>query len=202
MKYLKTILSSIFILAHALPTLAHNLSYQPPERPAQQQTETSVTRGCQQNLPKLQILAPEDHVALTGQRQTFLLNMSHKPPSSLRISIHQPYVPQALWKDELEVEAAGILPITVPPSLNLRSNQDYILTVAISCPPEEIDSSSYVRVVFQSVAHLKLEKEMETTEQVSYLLNRGIFYDALFLSYQNKLPEFQEILKLVGISWK
>ena len=201
MKYLNAILSSIFILCHALPTLAHNLNYQPPKRPAQQQTETSVTRGCQQNLPKLQLLAPEDHVALTGQKRTFLLNMSHRPPSSVRISIHQPHVPQALWKDELEVEAAGILPITVPPAVNLRSLQDYILTVAISCPPEKI-SSSYVRVVFQSVDNLKLEKEMETKEQVSYLLNRGVFYDALFLSYQNKLPEFQEILKLVGISWK
>lgn len=197
----------LLIMVSAMPisgeseSQAKKFSYSASQRAAQQKTETTAIRGCRQNLPKMQILAPKDYVAITGERQTFLLKITDKPSSPLKVSINQPYISHSLWRAQVTVTQPGIFALTIPDSVDLQSNLDYILTVSIPCSEENTSSSKYVRIFFQYAEDksISLDEETEAGEIVNSLLNRGLFYDALFFSYQHKLPQFKQILEEVGI---
>ncbi len=189
---------SFGLLLNIIPPSRAQLSYQPPQRKQQQQTQSAATRGCERNLPRLQILAPADRVAASAaKRPTFLFSISEQPLHPLKISLTQPYLPQALWKDERRVER-GIFSVSLPESLPLSPGKDYILTAAMPCDPEKPESSSYVRVVFQRVA-MPPSKGAKGEQSPELLTPSGLWYDALYWSYQNSPPQFEALLKLAGI---
>lgn len=198
MKILQLIKLSLPLALINTSVIASTLKYQPSSKqPQQQQTISSVSRGCRRNLPKIQLLAPSDHIATIGQEQTLLLNLSEVPPFPIKLSVVQPYVVESVWQDQVKVEKSGLLPISLPGQINLEPNKDYIFTAVIPCDLNSPSSSSYVRILFQKSSFG--QKEQEPLKQVSHLLREGIWYDALWIAYKNQLPEFQQILKMQGI---
>ena len=197
MKILGLILS-FGLLLNIIPPSRAQLSYQFPKRKQQQQTHSAATRGCERKLPQLQILAPADHVAASAaERPTFLFSISGQPLHPLKISLTQPHVAQALWKDERRVER-GIFSVSLPESLQLSPGEDYILTAALPCDPEKPESSSYVRVVFQRAA-MSPSQSAKGGHSPEVLVQSGLWYDALSWSYQNSPLQFEALLKLAGI---
>jgi hypothetical protein len=191
-------LSVTFLLNLAICIPVHpQMNYVEKKSKNQQETSSASMRGCRHNLPKLQVLAPGDHIALMGKKQTFLLNLSEIPPLPLKISILEPYVAEALWEQELKVEADGIFHISLPKTINLQPDKDYIFTATIPCEPEKPSTSSYVRVLFQKSSFQY--QEQTPVKQVHHLLAEGIWYDALWIAYQNNLPEFKELLEMESI---
>ena len=189
---------SFALLLNIIPPSRAQLSYQFPKRKQQQQTQSAATRGCERKLPQLQILAPADHVAASAaERPTFLFSISEQPLHPLKISLTQPHAPQALWKDERRVER-GIFSVSLPESLQLSPGQDYILTAALPCDPEKPESSSYVRVVFQRAA-MPSERGAKWEQSPELFTQWGLWYDALYWSYQNSPSQFEALLKLAGI---
>ena len=186
----------IWSLTNTAQSLAQ-VNYSEKKTKNQQQTSSAAMRGCRRNLPKLQLLAPADQIAVMGDEQTFLLNLSELPPYPLKLSILEPYVPSALWRKQLKVEKPGVLKISLPQTINLDPDKDYIFTATIPCDPDYPGSSSYVRVLFQKSSFQYEEKE--PVEKVSRLLAAGIWYDALLIAYQNKLSEFRQLLEMQGI---
>ena len=186
----------LWSLISTLPSQAQ-MNYSEKKSKNQQHTSSSAMRGCRRNLPKLQLLAPADQIAVMGEKRTFLLSLSELPPYPLKFSVLEPYVPEALWRQELKVQAPGIFQISLPAHLNLAAEQNYILTVTIPCDPEIPGSSSYVRVLFQKSTVQYQEKQ--PIAQVSRLLAEGIWYDALWIAYQHELPEFRQLLQMQGI---
>ena len=152
-----------------------------------------MSRGCRRNLPTMQILAPSNHIAMLGEKQTFLLNLSEVPPFPVQLSVLEPYVPESLWFDQVQVEKSGLLPIALPDTINLEPHKDYIFTAVIPCEPDSPSSSTYVRVLFQKSWH-QSEQE-EPSQQVERLLRQGIWYDALWIAYVHQLPAFKQLLQ-------
>lgn len=178
--------------------MAETLTYQPPPRKEQQQQAiSSASRGCRRKLPKMQLLAPLDHIAMMGEEKTFLLNLSELPPFPLQLSVLEPYVPESVWEDQVKVKKSGFLPISLPDNINLDPNKDYIFTVVIPCDEDSPSHSSYVRVLFQKSSN-QYQKE-EPLKQISRLLAGGIWYDALWIAYFHQLPQFKQILEKQGI---
>ena len=136
------------------PPAFAQLTYQPPpERRQQQKTQSAATRGCSQPLPRLQLLAPSDHVAATAAVQpTFLFHLSSSAPHPLKISLTQPHMTAFLWQEDRAVKSGGILSVTLPESVKLQPQRDYILTAELPCHPAHPDQSSYVRAVFKLVS--------------------------------------------------
>jgi hypothetical protein len=205
MKILQLLFGLGLSLSFLPPALAQ-LTYQPPpERRQQQKTQSATTRGCSQPLPRLLLLAPPDHVAATAAAQpTFLFYLSGPSPQPLKISLTRPYVAAALWQDERELNSGGVLAVTLPPSVQLETEADYILTAELPCHRERPDESSYVRVVFKRVAAPAQTPAptSEPTERVAALAGRGLWYDALALSYQESRPDFQHLLTSIGLELK
>ena len=173
------------------------LNYSEKKTKNQQQTSSGATRGCRGNLPQLQLLAPPDKIAVMGSEKTFLLNLSELSPYPLKISILEPYVPESLWTTELRPKQPGLIKVSLPKTIALKPNQDYIFTATIPCNPEIPGSSIYVRALFQK-SSLQYQ-DVPPVKQISLLLDQGIWYDALWISYQNKLPEFKQLLEMQGI---
>lgn len=165
---------------------------------SQQQTSSGSIRGCRLNLPTLQVLAPPNRIATIGQAQTFLLKVSQVPPHPIRVSVTQPYVASTVWLDELIVNQPGIITVTIPEQITLKSNVDYIFTASIPCGENQLAGSKFVRIFFQYTDN-QLIRGNSQAEKVNSLLDNDIFYDALFLSYQQRLPQFEQILEQEGI---
>lgn len=207
--YMK-ILQLLFALGLSLSllpaALAQQLTYRPPERRQQQQkTQSAATRGCSQPLPRLQLLAPPDRVAATAAGQpTFLFHLSGPAPHPLKISLAQPQVAEALWQDERVVKSGGVLSVTLPESVSLEPERDYILTAELPCHQERPDGSSYVRVVFKRVSPPTVTPVPAgtPTDRVAALAGRGLWYDALALSYQESRLDFQRLLMSIGLELK
>lgn len=196
-KILTLVLSAVTLCNLNIAQSLAQVNYAEKKTKNQQQTTSASMRGCRRNLPKLQLLAPADQIAVMGERQTFLLNLSTLPPYPLKLSILEPYVPEALWQKELKVEAPGILKVSIPTNINLDPDKEYIFTATIPCQPNYPSSSSYVRVLFEK--SLFEYKEKQPVEKVSRLVAAGIWYDALLIAYENKLPEFKQLLEKQGI---
>ena len=197
MKKLSLITVGLFwSLTNTAPSLAQ-LNYSEKKTKNQQQTSSAATRGCRGNLPKLQLLAPADQISVIGSEKTFLLNISELSPYPLKLSVLEPYVPQALWEMELIPKEAGLLKVVLPRTINFKPEHDYIFTATIPCDPDVPGRNIYVRALFQK-SYLQYE-EKRPKEKVSRLLAEGIWYDALWISYQNKLPEFKQLLEMQGI---
>lgn len=101
-KILSLSVTFLLNLVICMPVKAQ-INYVEKKSKNQQETSSASMRGCHYNLPKLQVLAPREHIALMGKKQTFLLNLSEIPSLPLKISILEPYVAQALWQQELKV---------------------------------------------------------------------------------------------------
>lgn len=203
MKILQLLLALGLSLSSLPAALARQLTYRPPERRQQQQkTQSAATRGCSQALPRLQLLAPPDHVAATAASQpTFFFYLSVPAPYPLKISLAQPYVADTLWEEERAVESGGVLSVTLPESVKLQPKRDYILTAELPCHQERPDESSYVRAVFKRVSPPTVTPVPAgtPTARVAALAGRGLWYDALALSYRESRPDFQRLLTSIGI---
>lgn len=195
-QFLSITLGLLWSLVCTLPSPAQ-MNYAEKKSKDQQETSSAAMRGCRRHLPKLQLLAPADQIAVMGQKRTFLLNLSELPPYPLKFSVLEPYVAEALWRKELKVEKPGLFSLSLPQTINLEPNKNYIFTAVIPCDPDDPSSSSYVRVLFQQSS--VPNQELQPVEQVSRLLLEGIWYDALWIAYQNKLPEFRQLLEMQGI---
>lgn len=197
MKLLNPIIITIFSLALLTPPTSsqsnEDSTYQPKTRLPQQRTESSSIRGCRQNLPQIQVLAPQDRVATMGKMQTFLLKISEIPSSPLKVSVNQSYVANTVWLDELIITQSGIITVTIPDEIELKSNLDYIFTASIPCEDHHLAGTKFVRIFFQYADNQSINGDSKA-EKVNSMLDNGFFYDALFLSYKYQLPQFEQIL--------
>jgi hypothetical protein len=130
-----------------------------------------------------------------------LFYLSGPAPHPLKISLAQPQVAAALWKEERDVNSGGVLSATLPESVQLEPERDYILTAELPCHQERPDGSSYVRAVFKKVAAPALAPVATgtLTARLAVLAGRGLWYDALALSYRESRPDFQRLLTSIGI---
>ena len=219
MKILFILLLGLLWSVTNIPQTQAQLNYSEKKNSNQQQTSSGATRGCRKTLPKLQLLAPSDEIAQIGEEQTFLLNLSELSPYPLKISILEPYVPESLWSTQLRPTKSGLLKVSLPKTVNLKPHQEYIFTATIPCDPNSPSSSIYVRALFQKNPLLlpsdlsgRSERSSGTVrsrsgrrsliapqKRISRLLEQGIWYDALWISYQYQLPEFKQLLEQQGI---
>ncbi|MGH2415809.1 MAG: DUF928 domain-containing protein [Microcystaceae cyanobacterium] len=203
-------ISAFLLINH---TALAQLTYKPPtNRKQQQQAQSATTRGCGKESAQLRVLAPSDRVAVTVSAEpTFLIYVSRKPNYPLEISLTRPYVTQTLWKSTQIIEREGIFRVTLPESLKLEENIDYILTAALPCALNNPDSSVFVRVVFQKISLSDKNRSQASSnlvgtqerqfdsKQGEFLAANGIWYDALFWSYKNSPSDFQSLLNQGGI---
>lgn len=152
------------------------------------------------NLPHLKILAPNDRITAIGENRTFLLQVSEVSNQPIKVSITQPKVSDTLWLDEMAINNSGIIEVTIPDKIQLESKTDYIFTASIPCGENHLSGSKFVRIFFEYDETKLSENQNDLNDIViSELLNNDVFFDALFLSYQQRLPEFKEILEKEGI---
>lgn len=194
---MKILLTTIGILLFTTLSVSAEEKQRLAGEKSQQQTQSGSIRGCRLNLPNLQVLAPPNRIATIGEAQTFLLKVSEIPPYPIKVSITQPYVSDTVWLDELIVNQAGIITVTIPDNITLKPDTDYIFTASIPCGENQLSGSKFVRIFFQYADNQLISGNED--ENINKLLNDDIFYDALFFSYQRRLPQFEQILELEGI---
>ena len=195
---MKILLTTIGILLFTTLSVTAEEKQRLAGEKSQQQTQSGSIRGCRLDLPNLQVLAPRNRIATIGEAQTFLLKVSEIPPYPIKVSITQPYVSDTVWLDELIVNQAGIITVTIPDNITLKPDTDYIFTASIPCGENQLSGSKFVRIFFQ-YADNQLISQKNQDENINTLLKNDIFYDALFFSYQQRLPQFEQILELEGI---
>lgn len=186
-------------------TALAQLTYRPSSsRQQQQQTQSATTRGCGSSVAQLQLLAPGDRVAVTvSKHPTFLLSVSDVPDYPLEISLTRPHAAETLWQTSKIIKRKGIFSIKLPESVKLQNNTDYILTVKLLCDLLDLDSSVFVRAVFEKVGWNRQTFNPDSSldqKQAESLANQGIWYDTLAWSYENSPANFQSLLNQAGIS--
>ena len=184
-----------------IPKIHAQLKYSEKRNTSQQQTTSGATRGCRTNLPKMQLLAPSEQIVEIGESQIFLLNINQISPYPIKISVLEPNNPKSLWSKELRPTQSGLQKIILPTTLNLKPYQDYILTATIYCDQNNPSNNAYIRVFFRKTTPSLSITSLNSSpqQQVSSLLQQGLWYDALWVAYYHHLPQFKQILKQENI---
>lgn len=159
-----------------------------------QRTRSGGNRGkkCDRPLNNegIEIIAPEDHVALTINSQpTFYVVLKEVPQAEIRYSINS--TDRLLFVETTPVDRRGIIPITLPQSVKLDTPGEYFLTLGLVCNQEIPVNDPHVRVKFRKIySSSSLEAELKsadsTVQSAKILARSSLWYDALDLAYKSK----------------
>jgi hypothetical protein len=159
--------------------------YKPPLRGAPQGRVGGATRGAADDLPKLEVLAP-DHVGHSAAEQPTLYWFVSKP---VRAKLQVTLASESSIKPELEVDVAqpvvpGIQAFSLAAhGLRLKPDVDYEFSVALVANPAErssdLTASGVVRRVAAPAEVTGDIAKMAPLPRSAALAERGLWYDAL-----------------------
>ena len=168
--------------------------YKPPDTGQQQQNQSAGSRGCSESLPTIILAAPDNHIAQTiRDNPVFFVKISKASSEPVLISVYDPNQIDAFWKQELQLVPQQWTKITVP-KLPLEINTNYAVSLSIPCGGL-ISSGQTLQLLFKKVASPTTSKNLNF-EQLAEL---GIWYDALFLAYEQNRDAFMQYLENIGL---
>lgn len=168
--------------------------YKPPDTGRQQQNKSAGSRGCSESLPTIILAAPDGHIARTVRdNPVFFVKISKASSKPVLISVYDPNQIDAFWKQELQLVPQQWTKVTVP-QLPLEINKNYVVSLSISCNGL-VSSGQTLQLLFKKVANPTPNQNL-TFEQLAEL---GIWYDALFLAYQQNRDAFMQYLEKIGL---
>ncbi|NJL50978.1 MAG: DUF928 domain-containing protein [Hydrococcus sp. SU_1_0] len=188
-----------------------NYGYVPPAKDQKQQEATaSGSRGCPGKPVDITSLIPTSHTATTISAQpNFLFLVKSVPNLPVRFSLIEPRVTEPLWKSNITVNRAGILSVSIPPTVSLDVGKEYVWNLEVICNPSRPSENWYNRAVIKRVSlkpelAAKLDETNSETEKAVILANNGIWYDAIAISYHSRDEAkahsyFQQLLAQIDI---
>lgn len=161
--------------------------YKPPLRGAPQGRVGGATRGAAENLPKLEILAP-DHVGHTTAEQPVLYWFVSKPVlAKLQVTVAS----EKSIKPEIEIDIGqpvvpGVQTFSLAAhGLKLKPDVDYEFSVALVTNPAERSSDLMASGIVRRVSVLPgvadEAAKLPALPRSAALAERGIWYDALMV---------------------
>jgi hypothetical protein len=189
-----------------------NQGYIPPNKDKQEQNATaSGSRGCQGNAVDITPLIPTNHTPTTiSTHPNFLFSVKSEPKFPVRFTLVEPGVAKPLWEKELIVSRAGIMSVSIPENVNLKTNKEYVWNLVVVCNPNRPSENYYIRASVKRVSpSQELVQEIDSAKshelQASILARAGIWYDAIYTSYQGqKEPDsmsyFKQLLSQIGLT--
>lgn len=208
------LLQSTLFLVLANPHLALAFRpyqlYTPPSLARQMNVTASGARGCPGKAVDIKALAPKDHVGQTiSSNPTILFYVASVPSEKAYFSLVDNNSPEPLYERELTVRQPGVLQVSIPKTVNLKQDRDYIWNLEVVCDRERPSQNWYSRGVFKKVAPPKqLSQQLKNTDnyqKVKSLAKAGIWYDALAISYQQKDDQkmhsyFNKLIQDIGLN--
>jgi hypothetical protein len=176
--------------------------YKPPSPKVDKppQTQSSASRGCQQNLTNLvTLVVPKDHIGLTvSSNPTFSYVVSGKSPVPAMLTVAEIDGRKAVIEKTLTLNKVGIESVSLPQSVKLEIGKEYVWTITLIC--NEVRSSKNVRlqdVIKRVTPSSQLQQQLRNTEtdreRGRVYAENGIWYDAI----ANLKKEPQEIRSLL-----
>jgi hypothetical protein len=215
-KSLILVLGFLGVLFPAYPNLAKNnqanRGYVPPNKDKQQQNATaSGSRGCQRNPVNITPLIPTDHHPTTiSTHPNFLFLVKSEPKLPVHFTLVEPGVAKPVWETKLIVERSGIMSVSIPQNVNLKTNKEYVWNLVVACNPERPSENYYIRASVKRVSSSQqLAQEISQAnsyyQKASILARAGIWYDAIYTSYQGQndpgsASYFKQLLSQVGLT--
>ncbi len=168
--------------------------YKPPDTGRQQQNKSAGSRGCSESLPTIILAAPDNHIAQTMRdNPVFFVKISKASSEPVLISVYDPNQIDAFWKQELQLLPQEWTKVTVP-RLPLEINKNYVVNLSIPCGGL-ISSGQTLQLLFKKAASPTTSKNLNFEQ----LAESGIWYDALFLAYEQNRDAFMQYLENIGL---
>jgi hypothetical protein len=177
------------INAPALADVAQG--YVPPSglsRP--QRTDGGGSRGCNdQGEVTLNLLVPSDHTAQTvSEHPTFFWYVSSNKIKTIKFVLTDSAESSPLIVQQLKIEKAGIMQVTVPEQTVLQNGHEYRWTVSLICSASHPSENVYARAWMKKIplsdeVSSKLKGAKNNLERAQVYATSSIWYDALSLSY-------------------
>lgn len=191
--------------------------YIPPDGSSRTSRTTGTgSRGCDHSgNTKLQLLVPDDHLALTvSARPTFFWYVSDTT-LPVRFTLVEPGVAKPIVDRSFNVKSSGVVQFKLPSDLpELEVSKEYRWTVSLVCNKERPSANAYADSAIKRVAvtpelaQMLAEVGQEPQKRSLVYGRSGIWYDALnnsYISYQanphGKVTSlyFYQLLSLVGM---
>ncbi|WP_206817743.1 DUF928 domain-containing protein [Chroococcus sp. FPU101] len=168
-----------------------------------QQISSSMSRGCQRNLPKVTLLTPPEFVGTTTSKQTeVFIYFQEKPTNSpIYLTLSKFDESQAIIEKQVEIAQEGVTKIQLPIELEVDQIYQWSITLVCQSHPKRIDENEEVsglieRVDLPPVLSRKIN-QASTWEQANLYASQGIWHESL--KFTQNTPQFNELLKQVGI---
>jgi Domain of Unknown Function (DUF928) len=190
--------------------------YTPPTLARQINITASGARGCQNTSGRaidIKPLVPRDHVGQTiSSHPTILFDVASLPSKKAYFSLVDRDRPEPLYEREIDLQKEGILPVSIPKQVTLKSDREYVWNLEVICDAARPSQNWYARGVIKRVSLPEnLSKQLKDTnnnsQKIELLGKAGIWYDALSISYQKKadptvLSYFNQLIEDIGIEAK
>jgi len=198
----------VFVLGWTGAVVASSIEgYVPPDNGRQQTTESAGSRGCPEKLPKLAIAAPKDHLGRTIESHpSFFFWVSEIPSQPIEISLTDVEAENSIWATEVVVRTPGLVKVTMPESAKgLQSQRTYALAAVVPCGERPSQGES-VRILLKKVEpSLGLRQQLEAVagaRKAKILVQQGIWYDALTVSFEHNRPFFESLLRQIEFAFR
>ncbi|PSF35786.1 hypothetical protein C7H19_15285 [Aphanothece hegewaldii CCALA 016] len=168
-----------------------------------QRISSSMSRGCQRNLPKVTLLTPPEYVGTTSSKQTRVFIYFEEKPIAIPIYLTLSKIDesQALIEKQIEIEQKGVTQIELPIELEVNQVYQWSITLVCQSNSKRIDENEEVSGLIERVNLPQfLSKEISQAsrwEKANLYASYGIWHESLKAT-QNT-PQFNELLTQVGI---
>lgn len=163
----------------------------PPGRRQATHTEGAGSRGCNvDQVVKLKLIAPQDHVGLTTSAQpTFFWYVSRPTTLPLRFTLVEQDEPEPLVDSYFRLKQGGIVKFKLPPNITLQPDREYRWTVSLICNKQRPSANMYAftwirRSTLPASFALQLEEAETDLEKGLVYARSGLWYDAVALLYK------------------
>ena len=80
-----------------------------------------------------------------------MFSVESVPNLPVRFSLVEPRVSEPLWESNIAVNRSGILSVSIPPSVSLDVDKEYVWNLEVICNPSRPSENWYIRAVITRV---------------------------------------------------